>query len=233
MNTQSRHIAIIMDGNYRWAKSKGLPSLSGHRAGVENILTIVRACINLNISHLTLFAFSTENWNRPQTEISFMMNLIRRMLAARVQELHDQDVQLRFIGDSSKFPRDIQAHIRRAEDLTAENSGLRLCIAANYGGRWDLTMAARQLAKAVAAGDLNPDDIDEHTLTEHLALHGQPDIDLCIRTGREQRLSNFALWDLAYTELYFTSVFWPDFGVAELQEALESFASRNRRYGKR
>ena len=228
-----RHIAIIMDGNNRWLKQRGGTGLAGHRAGAESVRTIIRLCAEKYIECLTLFAFSSENWQRPEPEVSGLMSLFARFLQKKeVNELHRNGIRLRFIGNRSRFSPELQGLMRDAESLTGRNQGLCVTIAADYGGRWDIVQAARQVAAQVKAGTLSADAIDEAALHRHTALSDLPPPDLCIRTGGEYRISNFLLWQFAYTELHFTSTFWPDFGAAELDMALADFASRQRRYGK-
>ena len=226
-----RHVAIIMDGNGRWAQRQHKPRVAGHRAGVEVVRQLVQACGELGIEALTLFAFSSENWRRPAREVGFLMELFLMALEREVRKLHRHNVRLRIIGERSAFPPKIQQRIQEAESLTGNNTGLKLSIAANYGGRWDITEAARQLAEAVQAGDLTPADITPERLAERLCLHDLPEPDLFIRTGGEQRISNFLIWQLAYTELYFTPVLWPDFDREEFEKAVISFSHRQRRFG--
>ena len=226
-----RHVAIIMDGNGRWAQRQHKPRVAGHRAGVEVVRQLVQTCGELGIEVLTLFAFSSENWRRPAREVDFLMELFLMALEREVRKLHRHNVQLRIIGERSAFPEKIQQRIAEAEFLTRNNTGLKLNIAANYGGRWDITEAARQLAADVQAGTLTPDEITPERLTERLCLHDLPEPDLFIRTGGEQRISNFLIWQLAYTELYFTPVLWPDFDREEFEKAILSFSHRQRRFG--
>jgi undecaprenyl diphosphate synthase len=226
-----RHIAIIMDGNGRWAKMRMLPRTAGHHAGVGAVRKTVEFCAQKGVEALTLFAFSSENWRRPQQEVSVLMSLFLSTLEKETQKLHQNNVRLRIIGDRTAFAPELQERMAAAEQVTAGNTGLSLCIAANYGGRWDITQAARKMAQAVADGNLNPADITETTLDSHTALAGLPEPDLFIRTGGEQRISNFLLWHLAYTELYFTSTLWPDFNEQILEAALEDYAGRQRRFG--
>ncbi len=231
--TLPRHIAIIMDGNNRWLKQRGGSGLAGHRAGAESVRTVIRLCAEKYIECLTLFAFSSENWQRPEAEVSGLMTLFVRFLQKKeVSELHRNGIRLRFIGNRSRFSAELQGLMRDAEHMTAGNTGLCVTIAADYGGRWDIVQAAREVAAKVKAGTLSVDAIDEATLHRHTALSDLPPPDLCIRTGGEYRISNFLLWQFAYTELHFTPTFWPDFGAAELDMALADFASRQRRYGK-
>ncbi len=226
-----RHIAIIMDGNGRWANRRQLPRIAGHRAGVENVRVIVQRCAELGIDVLTLFAFSSENWRRPPTEVGLLMDLFSVALEQEVEKLSDNGVRLRVIGDRTQFPRKLQRRIEQAEESTHDNEALTLVIAANYGGRWDVTQAARQVAERVARGELAPAEITEATLAPYLCLTDLPEPDLFIRSGGEQRISNYLLWQLAYTELYFTDCLWPDFDVNEFDRALASYATRQRRFG--
>jgi undecaprenyl diphosphate synthase len=227
-----RHIAIIMDGNGRWAERRRLPRIAGHRAGVEAARGVVRACAERGVEVLTLFAFSSENWRRPEREVGLLMELFMTSLQEEASRLDEHDVRVRFIGDQTLFPQRLRDAIAEAERVTCDNRGLLLIIAANYGGRWDLTQAARALARRVADGDLEPEAIDEALLGKELCLYGLPEPDLFVRTGGEQRISNFLLWQLAYTELYFAGCMWPDFGLAELEDALHAFATRQRRFGR-
>jgi undecaprenyl diphosphate synthase len=228
-----RHIAIIMDGNNRWMKQQGGSGLSGHRAGVESARRAIRLCAERGIECLTLFAFSSENWQRPPREVSGLMTLFANFLQlAEVRKLHENNIRLRFIGCRERFDPKLRKLIEKAEKLTGDNSGMTVLVAADYGGRWDITNAARQLAQQVKAGKLDPEKISEELMHAHTAASNLPAPDLCIRTGGEHRISNFLLWQFAYTELYFTSTLWPDFDAAELDLALADFASRQRRYGK-
>ncbi|MES9830166.1 MAG: isoprenyl transferase [Candidatus Thiodiazotropha sp.] len=227
-----RHIAIIMDGNGRWAKKRGLPRYAGHPAGVEAVRGVVEACVELQIPVLTLFAFSSENWQRPQKEVNLIMDLFLRSLKKEVRRLDRNHVKLKVIGDRSAFATNLQAQIEEAEQQTASNQGLLLQVAANYGGRWDITQAAKRLAEQVESGDISPDQIDEERFSQHLCITNLPEPDLFIRTGGEQRISNFLLWQCAYTELYFTDLLWPDFNRKALDEALHDFSRRQRRFGR-
>ena len=227
-----QHVAIIMDGNGRWARSRGLPRPAGHRASVKVVRRVVEECIRRDIPYLTLFAFSSENWRRPPDEVGLLMKLLLEALAREVSDLHENRVRLRFIGDRNVLGAEITRTMLQAEALTAGNTGLVLCVAFAYGGRWDIAQACRSLAAEVAAGTLRPGEIDEAHIAARLALAGIPDPDLLIRTGGELRISNFLLWNLAYSELYFTDVLFPDFGAAELDAALNFFAQRERRFGK-
>ena len=226
-----RHIAIIMDGNGRWAQQRRRPRLIGHRAGARAVRTCVEFCLDRGVGALTLFAFSSENWNRPAEEVGGLMKLFLGALEREVDELHRLGARLRFIGDRSRFDAALLQRMQAAEALTAGNTRLQLCIAASYGGRQDIAAAARALAEDVAAGRLRPDEIDEHALGARVALADLPPPDLFIRTGGELRISNFLLWQLAYTELWFTDTLWPDVDAATLQRALDDYAGRERRFG--
>jgi len=232
MNDSPQHVAIIMDGNGRWARSRGLPRPAGHRASLKIVRQVVEECRRRKIPYLTLFAFSSENWRRPPDEVGLLMKLLLESLAREVSDLHENGVRLRFIGDRAVLGAEITRTMLQAEALTAGNTGLVLCVAFAYGGRWDIAQACRSLAAEVAAGTLRPGEIDEAHIAARLALAGIPDPDLLIRTGGELRISNFLLWNLAYSELYFTDVLFPDFGAAELDAALNFFAQRERRFGK-
>ncbi|MBI5040513.1 MAG: isoprenyl transferase [Gammaproteobacteria bacterium] len=226
-----RHIAIIMDGNGRWARSRGMPRPVGHREGVKAVRRVVEACRKHQIEALTLFAFSSENWRRPKTEVSLLMDLFISTLQKEVDSLHANGVQVRFIGDRAPFSTKLRNLMDDSEIRTQDNPGLRLSIAVNYGGRWDIAQAAQQIAARVQAGELALDAIDAELLGKQLSLADLPEPDLFIRTGGEQRISNFLLWQLAYTELYFTDTLWPDFDENSLLDALASFARRQRRFG--
>jgi undecaprenyl diphosphate synthase len=226
-----RHIAIIMDGNGRWARRRNLPRPMGHREGVKAVRHIVEACRQRGIEALTLFAFSSENWRRPKTEVGLLMDLFVRTLKKEVEQLHRNGVRMRFIGEREAFEPKLQALMDSAEAQTAENRQLTLTIAVNYGGRWDIATAARRLAAQAVAGDIQVEDIDSDLLDREICMAELPEPDLFIRTGGEKRVSNFLLWQLAYTELYFTDLLWPEFDAAALDEALASFAGRQRRFG--
>ena len=224
-----RHIAIIMDGNGRWAKQRFLPRVAGHQRGVETVREVVKACREMGVEYLTLFAFSSENWRRPQDEITFLMQLFLKMLEREVAKLHENNICLKIIGDHSRFDATLNQHIAQAEQLTANNKGLTLTIAANYGGRWDIMQAVQMmlsehpgLAKKFSEAELEP----------YLSMPYAPEPDLFIRTGGEQRISNFLLWQLAYTELYFTDTLWPAFDTEALQLAIRSYQTRERRFGR-
>jgi undecaprenyl diphosphate synthase len=223
-----RHIAIIMDGNGRWAKRRLMPRVAGHRKGVEALRGVIRACAERGVSHLTVFAFSSENWRRPQEEVSLLMELFMRALENEVARLHENNIRFRVIGDLSGFSERIQHLIRDAEALTRDNTRLTFTVAANYGGRWDIVQAVKKLMlSGVSAGAVN-----EATLAEQLCIGDMPEPDLFIRTGGEQRISNFLLWQLAYTELYFTEALWPDFDATALDQAIASYRARERRFGR-
>ena len=226
-----RHVAIIMDGNGRWARERGMPRHAGHKAGVGAVRSTVEACLKHRIPVLTLFAFSSENWKRPQQEVGLLMDLFLNALQREAKRLQKNDVRLRVIGDRAGFSEKLQAGIAAAEALTAGNGGLLLQIAANYGGRWDIVEAARTIAREVASGRLNPESICERSVCDALSFPGVSDPDLYIRTGGERRLSNFLLWQAAYSELYFTPTLWPDFDAAAFELALADFAGRQRRFG--
>lgn len=226
-----RHVAIIMDGNGRWAERRHLPRFAGHKAGVDALRVAVESAGRRGVKVLTVFAFSSENWRRPEEEVGLLMGLFLTALEQRVQELHENNVRVRVVGDRTAFNARLQQRIEEAERLTRANDGLQLIIAANYGGRWDVVQAARRVAEAVQSGTLAPGQVDLEVFASHLCLHGVPEPDLFIRTGGERRVSNFLLWDLAYTELYFTDTLWPDFDAEALDQALASYAARQRRFG--
>lgn len=228
-----QHVAIIMDGNNRWAQQRELPGLGGHRAGVEVVRQIVEACAPRGVKVLTLFAFSTENWGRPTTEVRGLMALLATYLRREVRKLNNDGIRLRFMGRRDRFSPRIQRLLSRCETETASNQRATLVLALDYGGRWDIARAARTLSKRAAAGEIAPESIDEAALAAELALADLPAPDLCIRTAGEQRISNFMLWQFAYAELWFTDTLWPDFSVAHLDAALAEFASRERRFGLR
>ena len=227
-----RHVAIVMDGNGRWAEQRGLPRPSGHQGGVEPVRTTVKACGDLGVRALTLFAFSSENFCRPAAEVDCLMALFVEALEREIGELHANGVRVRFIGNRDQLGPALNASAVAAEQRTARNGGLDLVIAVAYGGRWDLAQAAQHLAREARAGRLDPASIDETMLGGALATAELPPVDLMIRTGGEQRLSNFLLWDLAYSELYFSPLLWPEFDRRELERAFEFFASRQRRFGR-
>ena len=226
-----RHIAIIMDGNGRWATQRKLPRVAGHKKGVEAVRTTVEGCAKRGVGYLTLFAFSSENWRRPVDEVSFLMRLFASTLKREMARLDENGIRLRVVGNLMMFDSGLQALIQRAEAKTARNSRMTLTIAANYGGRWDILQAAQRLVEQTTAEGL-PAPVDESSFAQQLALAYAPEPDLFIRTGGEQRISNFLLWQLAYTELYFTDTFWPDFNDAALDAALTSYRMRERRFGR-
>ncbi len=226
-----RHIAVIMDGNGRWAQERGLPRQAGHKEGITPVRMCIQECARHGVQALTLFAFSSENWRRPETEVASLMGLFLDALDREVAELHQNQVRLRFIGDRKALSVRLQARIAAAEALTAGNPGLQLQIAVSYGGRWDIVQAAQELARQCSHGALRAEDISEERFGQLLALGGVPDPDLFIRTGGERRISNFLLWNLAYTELYFCEALWPDFDVTAFEAALAHFAARERRFG--
>ena len=225
------HIAIIMDGNGRWAKEKGMIRLKGHQAGMESLREIVRACSDKGVKVLTVYAFSTENWKRPIEEVSGIFSLLVRYVAKELKELNANNVQIRMLGDIDPLPADAKKAAQKAVDSTKDNTGLIFCIAINYGGRAEIVRAARLLAKQAAEGQLDPASIDEAMFASQLYTADLPDPDLIIRTGGEMRLSNFLTWQSAYSELYVTDTYWPDFTPDKLQEAIDAFNGRDRRYG--
>jgi undecaprenyl diphosphate synthase len=226
-----RHIAIIMDGNGRWAVARGLTRSAGHRAGLTPVRMCIEECARRGVQALTLFAFSSENWGRPAEEVGSLMGLFLEALDREIAELHAQGVRVRFVGERRNLSVRLQARIAAAEERTAGNGALRLQVAVSYGGRWDIIQASQSLARECSSGALRPEDINEGRFAAQLALAGLPEADLLIRTGGEYRVSNFLLWDLAYAELYFSARLWPDFALADLEEALAFFASRERRFG--
>ncbi len=226
-----RHIAIIMDGNGRWAKNRFLPRTAGHHAGVNSVRRVIEYCQTVGVEVLTLFAFSSENWRRPEQEVSVLMGLFLATLEKETEKLQQKNVRLRVIGDRTAFAVELQEKIAAAEELTAVNTGLNVVIAANYGGRWEITQAVRRVAQRVAAGELSLEAVTTETVASHLELADLPEPDLFIRTGGEKRISNFLLWQLAYTELYFTDTLWPDFDEAALEAAIGDYRGRQRRFG--
>lgn len=227
-----RHLAIIMDGNGRWATARGLPRVAGHRAGAKAARRVIESSRTLGIGTLTLFAFSSENWRRPESEVGVLLDLFLRSLRRELAELKRNNVRLHFIGARGRFSAVLQQEMATAEHDTAANDGLQLVVAVDYGGRWDITQSARALAAACVRGDMAPDAIDEQQLACHMSLNRHTAPDLFIRTGGERRLSNFLLWDLAYSELYFTDTLWPDFDGAALERAVAWYACRERRFGR-
>ncbi|WP_329742801.1 polyprenyl diphosphate synthase [Dyella sp. A6] len=227
-----RHIAIVMDGNGRWAKARHRPRSFGHNAGRKAVREVVEGCLRQGVGALTLFAFSSENWQRPEEEVSALMALFLRALSKEVDELHEQGVRLRFIGDLDAFSDTLQKSMQDAMKRTSDNDRLHLNVAVNYGGRWDITQAARHAARAVERGEMRVEEIGEATLGKWMSLAELPPLDLFVRTGGERRVSNFLLWQLAYAELYFTDTLWPDFDQTCLQQAIADYAGRERRYGR-
>ena len=226
-----KHIAIIMDGNGRWAEARGLPRHAGHKEGVRPVRMCIEECARRKIGALTLFAFSSENWQRPVVEVGTLMQLFLDSLDKEVEDLHRNGVRLRFIGDRQALSVRLQSSMAATEELTAANTALNLQVAVSYGGRWDILQAARRLAARVASGALRTEAIDEQLFASELALADVGDPDLFIRTGGDHRISNFLLWNLAYTELYVSEVLWPDFAVAHLDDAIAAFGGRERRFG--
>jgi undecaprenyl diphosphate synthase len=226
-----RHIAIVMDGNGRWAEARGEPRTAGHRAGLEPVRATIKECSRLGIEALTIFAFSSENWRRPQAEVTTLMSLFMEALEREVAELHVNAVRVKVIGDRRQLGVRLQQRIAEAEALTAANTGLKLQVAVSYGGRWDILEATREVAKEVASGQLRAEDIDEARWSATLQLANLPDPDLFIRTGGNHRVSNFLLWNIAYAELYFSDILWPDFDAQALANALADFEQRERRFG--
>ena len=225
------HVAIILDGNGRWAKSKFLPRTAGHKAGVETIRTVLRECKRLNVKYVTLYAFSTENWKRPKLEVDTLMALLSTYLKNEVATLHKENVKLTAIGDIDNLPSQCVIELNKAMELTKNNTGCNLNLALNYGGRLDIKNALVDIIKDVKDGKINLDEIDEDTISNHLSTKCIPNPDLVIRTSGEERLSNFLLWEVAYSEFYFTDVHWPDFDEKELQKAIFTYQNRDRRFG--
>ena len=230
-NGNPRHIAIIMDGNGRWAVNKKMPRIMGHRAGVKTVRKIVEYCVKEQIEVLSLFAFSSENWRRPKKEVNMLMELFMGTLQSQVDKLDKNNIKLKIIGDKSAFSEKLQNKISQAEQQTESNTGLTLVIAANYGGHWDITQAFQKITTKILAGELETQDISEELISQNITTAELPEPDLFIRTGGEQRISNFLLWQLAYTEFYFTDSLWPDFDQSLMTKAINSFKSRQRRFG--
>lgn len=228
----AKHIAIIMDGNGRWAKARKKPRVFGHKRGVKSVRLTIEHAARIGVQSLTLYAFSSENWNRPKAEVKMLFELLLVTLSEQLAELHKNNIKLSIIGDETALPKRLVNKIAKARQLTQNNTGMVLNIALNYGARWEITQAARRLARACEQGELSAAQIDEASLDALLETAGQPDLDLLIRTGGEIRLSNFLLWQAAYAELYFTDVFWPDFNQQEFDRAISWFAARQRRFGK-
>ena len=230
-NETPRHIAIIMDGNGRWANARGLPRAEGHRAGAESVREAVETCCQLKIDHLTLFAFSSENWSRPEKEINALMNLLEKFLREKLPEMLKQNVRFRAIGNLTELPPKCRKQIDRAIASTTENTGLELILALSYGSREQITAAARELATKAAAGEIDPSSINNEVFSEHLYTKDIPDPDLLIRTSGELRISNFLLWQISYSEIVISPKFWPDFKNADLRAAIDEYARRHRRFG--
>ena len=226
-----RHIVVVMDGNGRWAKKRLMPRTAGHHAGVKSTRKVVEECVKAKIQALTIFAFSSENWKRPEQEVSSLMELFVSTLQTEVESLHKQNVRVRFIGECSAFSEKLQQKINAARELTINNTGLQLNIAVNYGGRWDIAEACKSIALKIQSGELQLNDINAELVNEYISLQELPEPDLFIRTGGERRISNFLIWQLAYTELYFTDVLWPDFKSEDFADALNWYAARQRRFG--
>ena len=229
--TPPTHVGIIMDGNGRWAQFRGMPRIAGHRRGVESVRVAVSTAVELGIQYLTLYGFSIENWKRPMAEVTALMGLLRLYLRQEIDELNEKGVRIRFIGERKRLALDIVKLINESEKQTETNTALNLVVALSYGARQEITAAARQLAQKVLAGELMLDDIDERLMSQNLATAGIPDLDLVIRTSGEKRVSNFLLWQLAYAELIFIDTLWPDFSSRDLEEAVNEFHRRERRYG--
>lgn len=226
-----QHIAVIMDGNGRWAKQRGKPRIYGHRMAVKSVRETISTASRLGIKAITLFAFSSENWKRPEEEVSVLMDLFMAVLTREVKKLHKNNLRLQIIGDKTRFSNALQKKIAAAEELTQANTGTVINVAANYGGKWDITEAVKQVAQQVSDGQLQPQDITESTISQYLSMSDLPDVDLMIRTSGECRISNFMLWQMAYAELYFTDLFWPEFGEQALLDAIAWFINRERRFG--
>lgn len=227
-----KHVAVIMDGNGRWAKQRGLPRFMGHRRGVDVLKDLLRCCRDWGVEALTAYAFSTENWGRPSEEVEFLMTLFERVLRQELREMMEEDVRIRFVGNLSVLPRSLQAEIERAVAETTNNQGIQFSVATNYGGRQEIIQACRAIAQKVQQGLLTPDEIDETLFDRHLYTAGNCDPDLLIRTSGEMRLSNFLLWQMAYSEIYVTDTLWPDFDRKEFHQALSAYQQRERRFGK-
>ncbi len=226
-----KHVAVIMDGNGRWANSQGLSRVAGHKRGVDSVKSLIKSCIEHEIPYLSIFAFSSENWNRPESEVSALMELLGNALETQTKKLNENGVRLQLLGDMSRFSDKIQELAKQSEKATVANDTLVFNVAINYGGRWDIAQACRKLAQKVESGELKASDIDEHMINNHVSTAGIPDPDLFIRTSGEYRISNFLLWQAAYSEFYFTDVLWPDFDEHEFTDALIKYTNRDRRFG--
>lgn len=231
-DTNLQHIAVIMDGNRRWAKQKGLPSAFGHKKGVDALKTVMRACDDFGIKYLTVYAFSTENWNRKQEEVDFLMDLLGQTIKNELKEMHENGVVINFIGDLTKLNPKLQEILKNAVEVTKNNTGVRLQIAFNYGARDEIVHAVKNIAKQIKSGELEIENINEDVISDSMYTSSIPDPDLLIRTGGEMRVSNYLLWQIAYSEFYVTKTLWPDFDKKALADAVEEFHSRQRRYGK-
>jgi undecaprenyl diphosphate synthase len=227
-----QHVAAIMDGNGRWAKQRGLPRIAGHRQGANIVKSLLRCCKDWGIANFTVYAFSTENWGRPEAEVDFLMRLFEGLLDSELAEMHDEGVRLRFLGDRSQVPLTLRKMMEKSMEKTASNQAVNFNVAINYGSRNEITQACKSIAYQIKSGELKPEDIDESLFAKHLDTIGLPDPDLLIRTSGEQRLSNFLLWQLAYTEIYITDTFWPDFDGGEFVKAIVDYQGRERRFGK-
>ncbi len=226
-----QHVAVIMDGNGRWANAKGLSRVAGHKQGVDSVKALIRGCINHEIPYLTIFAFSSENWNRPENEVNALMDLFSNALETQTKKLNENGVRLNLLGDLSRFSKRIQRAAERAQAETAANDRLVFSVAVNYGGRWDIANACKTIAKQIEAGEINASEVSEELVAEHLSTRGLPDPDLFIRTSGEYRVSNFMLWQAAYSEFYFTDILWPDFDEEAFTQALLKYTHRDRRFG--
>jgi undecaprenyl diphosphate synthase len=227
-----QHVAAIMDGNGRWAKQRGLPRIAGHRQGANIVKSLLRCCKDWGIANFTVYAFSTENWGRPEAEVDFLMRLFEGLLDSELAEMHDEGVRLRFLGDRSQVPLTLRKMMEKSMEKTASNQAVNFNVAINYGSRNEITQACKSIADRIQSGELKPEDINESLFAKHLDTTGLPDPDLLIRTSGEQRLSNFLLWQLAYTEIYITDTFWPDFDGGEFVKAIVDYQGRDRRFGK-
>lgn len=227
-----RHVAVIMDGNGRWAKKRGLPRIEGHRRGANTLKEMLRYCKDLGIETLTAYAFSTENWGRPHTEVSFLMTLFEKLLRRELKEMQEEEVCINFLGDLTILPQSLQQEMQQSMEATKNNTGVYFNVAINYGSRHEMVRACRAISEKVRQGELDPEAINEETISQYLYTAASPDPDLLIRTSGEMRLSNFMLWQLAYTEIYVTDVFWPDFDRQQFDRALQAYQKRDRRYGK-
>jgi undecaprenyl diphosphate synthase len=227
-----RHVAVIMDGNGRWAKRRGMPRIMGHRRGVDTLKDLLRCCRDWGVEALTAYAFSTENWGRPAEEVEFLMLLFERVLRRELKEMMEEDIRIRFVGNLSVLPTSLQTEITKSVEATRNNQGIQFTIATNYGGRQEIVNACKTIAEKVQSGQLQPEDIDESLFERHLYTAGLCDPDLLIRTSGEMRVSNFLLWQVAYSEIYVTETFWPDFDRTEFHRALSAYQQRERRFGK-